>query len=131
MFCLYTLPLARPAQAKIQKLTTRWRLIRSNLLSLLKFSQLYLIFWNARNTPPEICRFRWSMARLFPSSSFFWFDFTNQNWICYFVPGNRYRQKSCQRVSILISHSSNQFRLRLFSNLTTSTYLPKIKQYIQ
>ena len=41
MFCLYTLPLARPAQAKIQMLTTRWRVIRSNLLSLIKFSRLY------------------------------------------------------------------------------------------
>ena len=46
MFCLYTLPLARPAQAKIQMLMTRWRVIRSNLLSLIKFSRLYLkFFW--------------------------------------------------------------------------------------
>ena len=44
MFYLYTLPLARPAQAKIQMLTTRWRVMRSNLLSLIKFSRLYPIF---------------------------------------------------------------------------------------
>ena len=30
--------------AAIQILTTQWRVIRSNLLSLLKFSQLYVIF---------------------------------------------------------------------------------------
>ena len=47
MFCLYTLPLARPAQAKIQMLITLWRDIRSNLLSLIKFSWLYcpVIYW--------------------------------------------------------------------------------------
>ena len=33
--------LARPAQAKIQMLTTRWRVIRSNLLSLIIFFLLY------------------------------------------------------------------------------------------
>ena len=44
MFCLYTLPQARPAQAKIQMLMTRWRVKRSNLLSLVKFSQLYKLF---------------------------------------------------------------------------------------
>ena len=41
MFCLHTLPLARPAQAKIQMLTTRWRVIGSNLLFLIKLSRLY------------------------------------------------------------------------------------------
>ena len=45
MFCLYTLPLARPAQAKIQMLTTHWRVIRSNLLSLIKFSRFYMTIW--------------------------------------------------------------------------------------
>ena len=43
MFCFYTLPLARTAQGKIQTLTTLWRVVRSNLLSLIKFSRLYLL----------------------------------------------------------------------------------------
>ena len=43
MFCLHTLLLARPAQAKIQMLMTCWRVTRSNLLSLIKFSRLYLL----------------------------------------------------------------------------------------
>ena len=38
------LPLQKAAA--IQMLTTRWRVIRSNLLSLLKFSQLYVITTN-------------------------------------------------------------------------------------
>ena len=53
MFCLYILPIGRPAQAKIQMFMTRWRVIRSNLLSLIKFSRLYLLkslvtFWVSR-----------------------------------------------------------------------------------
>ena len=49
MFCLYTLPLARPAQAKIQMLTTCWRVIRSNLLPLIKFSRLGKIILICKN----------------------------------------------------------------------------------
>jgi len=36
MFCPYTLPLARPAQVKIQMLTTRWRVLPDQICSPLK-----------------------------------------------------------------------------------------------
>jgi hypothetical protein len=42
MFCLYTLPLARPAQAKIQMLTTSSWIFKTFLKSLLKSLGLYL-----------------------------------------------------------------------------------------
>ena len=41
MFCLYTLPLARPAQAKIQMLTTSSRIVTILLKALLKSLGLY------------------------------------------------------------------------------------------
>ena len=48
MFCLYTLPLARPAQAKIQILTTSSRIVTILLKSLLKSLGLYWIRTNMR-----------------------------------------------------------------------------------
>ena len=46
MFCLYTLPLARPAQAKIQMLTTSSQIVTILLKSLLKSLRLYYFFPN-------------------------------------------------------------------------------------
>ena len=44
MFCLYTLPIARPAQAKVQMLTTSSCVVKSIPWNLVNLSHLY--FWN-------------------------------------------------------------------------------------
>ena len=43
MFCLYTLPLARPAQAKVQMLTTSSCIVKSIPWNLFNLNHLYLI----------------------------------------------------------------------------------------
>ena len=48
MFCLYTLPLARPAQAKIQMLTTSSWIVTIFLKSLLKSLGLFKKFMNSK-----------------------------------------------------------------------------------
>ena len=44
MFCLYTLPLARPAQAKVQMLITSSCTVKSIPWNLVNLSHLYLLF---------------------------------------------------------------------------------------